>query len=814
MSSEIACPHCGQLNPPGSSSCTRCDGSLAGDQGPDAEPAVEAAEDEGPRALRVELASVRSQLREAGLFLDRLEDRITQLEFAQEAPTGPVAESPLPTTTLEHPLEAPAPNQQRVEESSPPSAERPSRSLPASPSLPPPRAGNTGNLNVSIDWEQVLGRNWFAIIGAVALVVGVGFFLKLAFDNNWIGNTGRIVLGIGVGIALLGVGEYAQRRVPVWAQPVTASGAAILYLSIYAAFGLYQLLRPDVAFLFMALVVALAGLLALRYESLVIALLGIVGAFLAPVLLGPDLPDIRLLLVYILLVDLGILGVSTFRNWQWFTLLGWAGSYAIITYGLAAFPDYGPVTIQIALTGVFLIFAGATTLFHLLWRRVPTPLDMGLVAINATAYFALTAGILAEDHSAWLGPIALGLALFYGLIAYAALKRRGAPPQVALIALPVALVFLTIAVPLQLSGVWVTVAWAAQGVVLAWTGFMLNRWQTRAFGLGALALSVAHLGLFGVMIDLDGFRPVFNERFPVFLVVIAAFYGAGFLYWRNRSPLEQWEQHAAAILFGLANVLTLALLILEVVDYFDSRLQAAEGSSFQRLQDLSNGKELTLTVMYTGYAFILAAVGLVRRSPLLRWAGVVLMGVAVLKALAGDTERVMLNPSTFVAVLNVHFVTLSFVLAALLGMAFWFRRELPRLPETEAYVWQGLLAGANLVGVWALSQEILRYFGSLEFGTGADYFSAKHLSLTVLWAVYAVGVIGVGIAVRSARVRQVGMALLAIPVAKLFVFDVFLLERGYRVAAFVTLGVLLLGTGLVYQRYSQAIRGFLFERRA
>ncbi len=809
MSSEITCPNCHQLNPPGSSYCTRCGGGLATGQGPDSESPVQVTEDEERRAFRAELALVRSQLREAGLLLDGLQDRIAQLESVQEAPTGPVAESPPPTTTLADPLKTSAPDQQRVEGFVLPSAETPSQPPPHTGT---PFGGNAGSRNIAIDWEQVLGRNWFAIIGAVALVLGVGFFLKLAFDNNWIGNTGRIVLGIGVGIALLGVGEYAQRRVPVWAQPVTAGGAAILYLSIYAAFGLYQLLRPDAAFLFMALVVALAGLLALRYESVVIALLGIVGAFMAPVLLGPELPDVRLLLVYIVVVDLGILGVSTFRNWRWFTLLGWAGSYAILTYGLAAFPDFGPVTIQIALTAIFLIFAGATTLFHLLWRRVPTWLDVGLVAINATAYFALTVGILGEDYGIWLGSIALGLALFYGLIAYAALKRPGTPPEVALITLPVALVFLTIAVPLQLSGVWVTVAWAAQGVVLIWSGFMLDRWPTRAFGLGVLALSVAHLGLFGARVDLDDFRPVINERFPVFLVVIAAFYGAGFLYWRNRAMLELREQHAAATLFGLANLLTLALLFLEVVDYFDSRLQAIEDSG--QMQTLSNAKHLALTVMFTGYAFILATVGLIRRLPLVRWAGLGLMGLAVLKLLAGDTQQVMLDPSTFVAILNIHFLTFSLVLAALLGMAYWFWRESPRLPETEAYAWQGLLAGANLVGVWALSQEILRYFGSLEVGTGVDYFSAKHLSLTVLWAVYAIGVIGAGIILRSAKVRQIGMALLAIPVAKLFVFDVFLLERGYRVAAFVTLGVLLLGTGLVYQRYSQAIRGFLFDRRA
>ena len=166
--------------------------------------------------------------------------------------------------------------------------------------------------------------------------------------------------------------------------------------------------------------------------------------------------------------------------------------------------------------------------------------------------------------------------------------------------------------------------------------------------------------------------------------------------------------------------------------------------------------------MFTGYAFILATVGLIRRLPLARWAGMVLMGMAVLKLLVVDSQQAMPDPSTFVAFLNIRFLVFSVVLAALLGMAYWFWRESPRLSETERYAWQGLLAAANLVGVWALSQEILRYFGSLEFGTRADYFSAKHLSLTVLWAAYAVGVIGAGITLRSAKVRLIGMALLTI----------------------------------------------------
>ena len=244
------------------------------------------------------MASVRSQLREAGLLLDQLQDRISRLELGQVAPAPagspvPVVQQPTLAASSAVEPEALPPDLPRTEDS-PPLAPPPGPDLSPNPSGGGSDAGdNQGFRGLSVDWEQVLGRNWFAIIGAVALVLGIGFFLKLAFDNNWIGDTGRIALGIGLGIVLLGVGEYAQRRVPLWAQPVTAGGAAILYLSIYAAFGLYQILRPDVAFLFMALVVALAGLLALRYQSIVIAILGIIGAFVAPVLLGQDLPDVK-----------------------------------------------------------------------------------------------------------------------------------------------------------------------------------------------------------------------------------------------------------------------------------------------------------------------------------------------------------------------------------------------------------------------------------------------------------------------------------------------------------------------------------------
>ena len=533
--------------------------------------------------LQDEINELRAILRDASGRLLQLQRNVNRLEPQTEnaepprpAPTSTPPETQ-PESTSTGPEQAPAVPAARPEQAAPVVAPVLQTSPPAETGAADPVGGGGWPVFApSFDWERLLGRNWFAIIGAVALVVGIGFFLKLAFDNNWIGDTGRIVLGVTLGLALLGVGEYAQRRVPIWAQPVTAAGAVILYLSIYAGFGLYQLIRPDVALLFLALVVALAALLALRYESIVIALLGIIGAFLAPALLGADLPDVRLALAYILVVDAGILAISTFRNWRWFNLVGWAGTYGVFFFWTSQFSDYDPVMAQIGLTGMFLILAGATSLFHLLWRRTPGIPDLALMTLNAVAFFALTYHVLWDDYREWFGLIAVGLSLFYALVGFVAIRRPSTPAEMALFALPIAIVFLTIAVPLQLSGVWITVAWVAEGAALVGTAFLLGRWQMRAFGLGVLAVGLGHLVVIDLLwhggrIDLDNFVPILNERFPIMAAVVVALYAAAFLYHHYREQREPWEQFVLWPLLGIANALTVTALSLELVSYFGSR---------------------------------------------------------------------------------------------------------------------------------------------------------------------------------------------------------------------------------------------------
>ena len=545
----------------------------------------------------------------------------------------------------------------------------------AAPSAAGGPGGFIGRLR-AMDWEWLLGGNWLARVGILAVVLGLAFFLKLAFDNDWIGEIGRVVLGLIVGSGLLGGGEYWRRKYAVWAQALTGGGIAILYLSVFAAFALYELIPPLPALGFFLLVTLTAAGLALRYAARAIAVLGILGGFAAPLMLAEGLPDQRILLAYVLLLDLGVLALATFRNWRWLTLLGLLGSLLLFGFWQAELSP-GLLLSQIALTIIFLIFVGATTLFHLLWRRPPGAVDQGLMTLNAAAYYGISYGLLRADWRDWMGGFTLLLAAFYGLLGYAIIQRHQEQIRLSLFAVGIALVLLTVAVPVQLDGLWISVAWAAEAAVLVWLSFLLDMRPLRWFGMALLALLTAQLVLFHTipLDSLETYRFLLNERVLAFGGGIAAMYLAAYILWREQGRERENSGPAAErffplILLAAANFLSLYVLSVEVFEAF-----------------------------YLGYF---------------------------------------------------------------------------DLPE-------------NIAG------------------------NVTSLALSILWAGYAAVLIILGLVRRNRWIRIAGLGLLAIPVVKLFAFDAFAMEREYRVAAFIILGIMLLAGGFLYQRYRRLIRGFLLD---
>ncbi len=657
----------------------------------------------------------------------------------------------------------------------------------------PPR-NETGGI-AAWDWEWLLGGNWLARIGIVAVVIGVGFFLKLAFDNNWIGETGRVALGLAVGGALLGGGEFWQRKYPLWAQAVTGGGIAVLYLSIFAAFSLYDLVPALAALGFSFLVTLTAAGLALRYESRAIAVLGILGGFATPLLLADRLPDQGALLAYVVVLDLGVLALATFRNWRWFTLLGLVGSLILFGYW---HEELNPSLLlaEVGITLIFLIFIGATTLFHLIWRRAPRPLDQSLMVLNGSAYFGISYLLMFEELRVWMGGFTLLLSVFYGLLGYGILMRYREQVHLSLFAVGIALVFLTIAVPVQLGGPWISVAWAAEAVALIWLSFNLGMRQLRWFGMAVFLAFATWLLVVDTPEAFWGHRDTFfNPAIISYAFAVVATYLAAYLVWRNREKLLEWESRLFSGFLISGNLfLTLAVPV------------QASGAWIPIVWALEG-----VALMYLSFRL-----GLVE----LRWFSAGVFALTAVRLLAFDTIifdgiiYLSAEMESYRPIINLHFLAFAVAIGALYlsAYALWRWRDQCFLPE-ERFFLPAFLVAANVLTLWILSVEVIeaidrRYFFDVAPDVAGNVIS---LSLSVLWAVYAAVLIVLGIVRRDRYVRLAGLGLLAVPVIKLFAYDAFELEQVYRVVAFIGLGALLVIGGFLYQRYSRVIRGFLLE---
>ena len=685
-----------------------------------------------------------------------------------------------------------APRAPRRVEPPPPVATAPA---PPSPEATTAETADSGpGDRFQVDWEIILGGNWLARIGILAVIIGVGFFLKLAFDNDWINETGRVVLGVVGGVALVGAGEYLRDRYPVYAQTLAGGGVAILYLAIFAAFAFYGLIGvyPAVGLLFVVSMSAAA--LALRHDSIALALIGVFGAFLAPFVIGAADEDARdtftgsasaQVMLYVIVVDLGVVALSTVRNWRWLTLLALVGS--LVTFAWWYEDSPGLEVSQAALTAVFLIFVGATTLFHLLWRRVPQAFDYALMVLNASSYLGLSYLVMWDELRDWMGAFTLGLALFYGLLAWLFTLRSKDHPYLGLISLGIGIMLLTIAAPVQMGGPWLSVAWAAEGAVLVWLSFALWTWQLRPAAAGAFALSVLWLlANLPDTLDLD-LTPLLNAHMLSHAIVIAALYVAAWLVHRGRNDLLKWD-------FGLfPGLLVAGVVVLTVqapVQLDDSWVAVAWAVEALALVWLSN------------------RLGLYE----LRLLGLAVFAVLGLWLLAVETGTDLYPYTTL---LNYRVMAFASGIAALyLAASITWKHRNDADILAPAHVVGGLLLAANFLTLWILSAEVIATVDDVVVDAAADtVFYTKSLGLSLVWALYASVGLVLGIVRGWRLVRLASLGLLALPIVKLFLFDSFALDRGFRVAAFLILGGLLLAGGLLYQRYGEAIRGFLFEER-
>jgi uncharacterized membrane protein len=595
-------------------------------------------------------------------------------------------------------------------------------------------------------FESQVGLQWLNRIGVITLLLGVAFAYKTAIDNDWIGPGARIVLGVVAALVTLAIGDIQWRRKHVvFAQGLTAFGLALLYLSSWASFSLYELVPQPVAFGAMVATTIASGLLAMRYASQAIAVIALLGGYVTPIATGE--PHSVFFLGYVTVLNIATIVLARRRVWPALELLA-AIATAVLYGGWLGLARAADVERPIAT-----VFAGVFYVQYAIGRsRIPWTF--------AQMFGPIVMALLWNEPEVRL-PVLLAFALA-GLLVAERRRGRGAPLWTAIwFWLPESLHVAVHGSPIAIELAGTSIAFAG---FIAWILWAHVR-SRRPLAVGDLALLIGTPAAYFASAA-SVLEPAYHAYLGGLAVLLTVVYLVlGKLVWQAAGPAQ--ERRPAYLTLGIALAFFTAAVPLELTGFGIAIAWALEAAGLAWLSRRFADDKLSLATC----SVLLLALG----------------------ALALGTQQPVLVDHLAV-VGNLRFATFA-VLAASLFASARLLREPPR--ATLAYVI------AHLLVLLAIGLELA---AGIERSIAlADQVNTTTVAISVLMAGYAVMLIVLGVIRRRARDRIMGLVLLAIVVLKLYGSDVWSLGRGFQVAAFLALGALLLGVSYVYSRYRSVI---------
>lgn len=661
---------------------------------------------------------------------DEIEARFARLEAT-------VGVHPAPVVSTPPPMPPPLPPQVMYQ----PVYERP-----AAPVSQPPPALTPPIPAPSL--ESRIGLNWINIIGVVTLIIGAAFFFKYAVDNNWVGPGARVALGIVAAMASLFFGDMMWKKgQKIFGQGVTGLGLALLYLSFWAAFGIYHLIPQPAAFLLMVLTTAAAVVFAMRYESQVIAVLGILAGYWTPGALSSGEPHPWILFNYVFLLNLGCMALTRLRRWAaleylaalattfwygaWLLAKASAGDHTVATVFAIAF------YVQFCLAGSRFLWIAAQLLssFAILniWNTPEQFLPLLLL-------FA-AGGLVVAEIRRWPEAPSWSLASFWFVYFCwsAVIERTGAKPE--------------------LRFAWLTGAFLLFFLWIVWWSVIRKR-DLRKTDLVVLAGNAA--AYFGASYYL------LNPDYHAYMGIFAAALGGvnlllAKLIWKPEAKDDQETWPALLALAVTVTFLTLAVPI-QFAGFRITIAWALEGAA--------------LAWISTKFGSVKMSIG----------ASVVLV-LAVLRLFTVDVPFYALQKDLLLFG-NSRFMTFAITAAALFAAAKFF---IDRAEVLISYV------AAHLVTLMALGLELAGWVQRPI--AESDQFQTLTVSISILMALYALMLVTLGVATRTSINRILGLVLMTLVVIKLYLSDVWELSFLFRIVAFIGLGILLLSMSYLYSRY-------------
>ena len=633
------------------------------------------------------------------------------------------------------------------------------------------------------NYEKFIGENLFGKIGILVFIIGIGFFVKYAIDQNWINETARTILGYAVGAGMLVLAERLHRRYHAFSSLLAGGAFGVFYLITAIAFHYYELFSQTVSFVILCATTVFMSVVSILYDRRELAVTALVGGFLAPFIVSTDSGSIITLQTYISILNVGMFCLAMYKKWGILPVVAFCFTYIILWMTTLTSGD-------LATPVCYIILLAFATLFYLIFLlpvifilRTQCSGNMRramLTVVTADSFLYLLYGNYVLEHCdttfAKDGFIAFFIAVV-NLAVYLYLRFRIAGQNTLRnFMLALTITFVSIGIPMQFDTANLVMLWAAEAVLLLW---LFTREKDRIFEVGAVVLSLLTIAsllfyrLLGTPLADPGDSLFLNGNFLVMLFISAVAFVVAIILQRNR---DLFSEDRRLIAYSPCNAVAYAVGfgILYVAFWDDFHIHV--GSPVADYASL-----LSANVLLCVGAFVLR-----NRFGMDRYK--VPYDVTVYLAAGLYAAAVWNNASTEADLLRwvMTFVTIAYLAYVMRGLLLAMpdnRNQHTEFAIIATLVW---LTGTRLL-VMSFHEENFSTAFSLSLGLAAFILMCA------------------GMRYHSKEVRIVSLAEFGIVLGKLIFNDVWTMSALGKIIVFISLGILLLTLSFLYQKLKDVL---------
>ena len=659
---------------------------------------------------------------------------------------------------------------------------------------------------------------------------------KYAIDHDYISPLMRIIFGYVVGLGLLGFALKLKSKYEGFSAVLLSGAMAIMYLITFMAYSLYGLFPQAATFALMVMFTVFTVTAAIHYNRQVIAIIGLVGAYAVPFLLSDGSGKVLILFSYMAIINTGILAVSFKKYWKNLLFVSFGLTYLIfISWYVSKYEHALHFRLALVFLAVyFAIFHTAILAYKLIKKEKFSVEDVMLYMANSFIFFGVGYALLDESATGGrlLGLFTLGNAIIHFVVSVIIYRMRLADKNLFYLVSGLVLVFITIAIPVQLDGSWVTLLWAGEAALLFWIGRTKNVSFYELMSYPLILLAVGSLcqdwsidyvyDTYSKQSHAAHIIPLLNVHFLSSMLVVAAFGFITFILQNKKYTAPAWSKNGTHSLYGAIRYgipvifvgLLYASFLVEISSYWDQlyidsavTLPQNSYSTIERNVDLPNFKfiwSVNYTLLFVALLSVVNMKWLRSRelafvNLLLNVAAVAVLLVIGLFTLGELRDTYLGQPMAKYfnhGVFNICIRYVSFALAAVVIYC-CYRYTRQEYVNMDLRLHFDLLFYTSIL--WVASSELINWLNLMRLS------QSYKLELSILWGAYALLLIALGIWKKKKHLRLGAIGLFAVTLVKLFFYDISQMETIAKTVVFVSLGILLLIISFLYNKYKHII---------